>query len=509
MSLSTHENLTAMSDLLYLVSRELDETVRLKEVIGPVIKKVGEELGEVRLALSLYNSETGRLEMEETYGLTEAQRLRGTYRLGEGVTGKVFAEGQPKVVPDILENKEILHKVIAKNLHGYRNPSFLCVPVKLDGRVIGTLSAVLNGCHQDILQEALKFFAVIASLIARAVHLRQLDEDRQRLREQLKEKFKPENIIGHSKAMREVYAQIAQVSASDATVLLRGESGVGKELVAGAIHYHGPRANKPFIKVNCAALPESLLESELFGHEKGAFTGAIRQRIGRFEKAHGGTLFLDEIGDFSPAIQVSLLRAIQEREIQRVGGERSFKTDVRIIAATNRNLETLMQQNRFRQDLYYRLNVFPIVIPPLRERKEDINPLADFFVEKYATRHRKRVIRITTPVLNALLTYQWPGNVRELGNCIERAVLVCQNPYIQESDLPPSIQTASTSGTENVGTLKAILESKEKEIISEAVIAARGNLAEAARHLGISERIMGLRVKKYRLDWRAYRCRGN
>ena len=288
-------------------------------------------------------------------------------------------------------------------------------------------------------------------------------------------------------------------------MLLLGESGVGKELVASALHYHGPRKKKPFIKVNCAALPENILESELFGHERGAFTGAIRQRLGRFEQAQGGTLFLDEIGDFSPGIQVKLLRALQEREFQRVGGDQTIKVDVRIITATNRNLESLMDTGQFRQDLFYRLNVFPIRIPPLRDRREDINVLADFFIDRFNKKTGKNIRRISTPSLNALLTYQWPGNVRELENCIERAILVCEGSSIHESHLPPSIQTAATSNTSHMGTLKAALEGREKEIISDAIIEASGNMARAARSLGLTERIMGLRVKKYGLNPRVYR----
>ena len=306
--------------------------------------------------------------------------------------------------------------------------------------------------------------------------------------------------------MQGVYDLIAQVSRSDTTVLIRGESGTGKELVANAIHYNSLRSGKPFIKVNCAALPETILESELFGHEKGAFTGALAQRKGRFELADGGTIFLDEVGDFSPATQIKLLRVLQEREFERVGGIGSMRVDVRVIAATNRNLEDLITQDKFRQDLYYRLNVFPIHIPPLRERRSDILLLADHFVEKYSQRNHKHVRRISTPAIDMLVAYHWPGNVRELENCVERAVLLSQDDVIHGHHLPPSLQTAEASGTVPAATLPAMLDNLEREMILDALKSARGNMAKAARQLGISERLMGLRVKRYDIDSRRFRA---
>ena len=251
--------------------------------------------------------------------------------------------------------------------------------------------------------------------------------------------------------------------------------------------------------MNCAALPEGVIESELFGHEKGAFTGAVAARKGRFELAQGGTLFLDEIGDLSPAMQIKLLRVLQEREFERVGGTTTIKADVRMIAATNRNLEELIETGQFRQDLYYRLNVFPIHIPPLRERRTDILLLADYFVERYSRQNHKNVRRISTPAIDMLMAYHWPGNVRELENCIERAVLLSEDEVIHGHHLPPSLQTAESSGTVPRGTLAAALETVERELLMEALKSARGNMAGAAATLGITERIMGLRVRKYQI----------
>lgn len=490
-------------ELLHRISLMMDGAANRADIIKPVLQEIGPHLEQARLAVSLLNRDTGYIEMEEAFGLSEEQLKVGRYRKGEGITGNVVKTGKPAVLVDVKENPVFLNRT--SDRQSFINPGFVCVPIKLEGKIIGTFSGMWERTDEAQVHEVARLFAVIASLIAGAVRFRQIDEEKQRLQNQLQEKYRPKNIIGNSKPMRQLYMQMGQVSKSDTTVLLRGESGVGKELVASAIHYSSNRVKGPFVKVNCAALPENILESELFGHERGAFTGAIRQRAGRFEQAHGGTLFLDEIGDFSPGMQVSLLRALQEKEFHRVGGDRPIRVDVRIIAATNRDLEALMVEELFRADLYYRLAVFPISIPPLRARKEDINTLCDYFVEKYNSTADTKVRRITTPALNALMTYQWPGNVRELQNCIERAILVADGPVIQESDLPPSLQTASTSDTRTEGRLQAILESKEKEIISETIIETRGNMARAARMLGITERQMGCRVKKYQINPKAYR----
>ena len=286
---------------------------------------------------------------------------------------------------------------------------------------------------------------------------------------------------------------------------MRGESGVGKELVAEAIHAASPRAKKPFIAVNCAALPENLIESELFGHERGAFTGAMKQRKGRFELAHGGTIFLDEVGELPLGAQAKFLRVLQESTLERVGGDAVLRIDVRVIAATNRPLEDMLEAGKFRQDLFYRLNVFPIFIPPLRERKSDILALADHFAEKYATRLGKPIARISTPAIDMLMSYHWPGNVRELENVIERAVLVSQDAVIHGYHLPASLQTGAATATTPDGTLEAALTSFEREMLVEALKASAGNMAAAARQLGITERQMGLRVRKYGILPEAFR----
>jgi Nif-specific regulatory protein len=304
-------------------------------------------------------------------------------------------------------------------------------------------------------------------------------------------------MVGTSNAMKGVYRLVEQVADSNATVLIRGESGTGKDLVAHAIHYNSTRGNKPFVKVNCTALPETLLESELFGHEKGAFTGAIERKIGRFEKANGGTIFLDEIGDFSINLQVKLLRIIQFREFERVGGNETIKANVRIIVATNKNLEEQIKEKLFREDLYYRINVFPIYLPPLRERKDDIMLLADYFLEQFSKENNKRITRISTPAIEMLTSYHWPGNIRELENCIERAVLLCNEDVIRSEHLPPSLQMIRKSKTSFNRSLAEIVENKEKELIIDALKKCGGQQRNAAKELGLTDRILGYKIKKY------------
>ncbi|MCC7383343.1 MAG: sigma 54-interacting transcriptional regulator [Deltaproteobacteria bacterium] len=315
----------------------------------------------------------------------------------------------------------------------------------------------------------------------------------------------PPEILGSSKAMRPVFEMIRQVSGSTATVLIRGESGVGKELVAEAIHRASPTAGGPLIKVNCAALPSTLLESELFGHERGAFTHALETRIGRFELAHSGSIFLDEIGDFPPSTQIALLRVLQQKELERVGSNRTIHTDVRIIAATHKNLEAMIEDGSFRRDLYYRLNVFPVHVPPLRERRTDVLLLADAFVERYARANQRDVRRISTQAIDMLMAYHWPGNVRELENCVERAVLLTEDSVIHGHHLPPTLQTATATATAPTGTLEAALFRVERDLIDDALKTARGNVAEAARALGLTERKIWLRIRRHGIDAKRYR----
>ena len=493
--------------LLFEVSQILDQSIELEQIISPVLKSVADQMNLERGTITLLNRNTGEIFIEAAYGLSDSQRDKGRYRLGEGITGTVVQTGKPMVIPDISNEPTFLNRTGARRETPLKNISFICVPIKIGNEAIGAFSCDRNFSSQMSLDEDVRLLSILASMIAQAVKLRRsIQEEKQRLLEEnlrlqarLKDRFKPANIIGNSRAMQEVFDLIAQVSKSDATVLIRGESGTGKELVAQALHYNSNRAAKAFIKVNCAALPETVIESELFGHEKGAFTGAIAERKGRFEIAHGGTIFLDEIGDLSSTTQVKLLRVLQEKEFERVGGNQTIRTNVRIIAATNRILEDLLKKRGFREDLYYRLNVFPIHIPALRDRKSDITLLADHFTEKYSTQNGKTIKRITTSAIELLTIYHWPGNVRELENCIERAVLLSADEVIHGHHLPPTLQSAESTGTQLHSTLREAVEDLERELILDALKSTRGNLAKAARLLGITERIAGLRVARYDL----------
>jgi Nif-specific regulatory protein len=312
--------------------------------------------------------------------------------------------------------------------------------------------------------------------------------------------FEYSNMIGSSVAMRQVYEQVGQVARTNATALLRGESGTGKELVARAIHKNSPRSAMPFIKVNCAALPEPLFESELFGHERGAFTGAHSRKKGRFELAQGGTLFLDEVGELSPATQAKLLRVLQSREFERLGGVTTLRTDTRIIAATNKDMEHAVREGSFREDLYYRINVFTITLPPLRDRRADIPSLAEYFLTKLAVEHQKKVSRISSGAIDVLTQYRWPGNVRELENVIERAVVVCDGSVIEERHLTPTVLEAPPRDDLENPTLEQAVERLERRMIQEALSRERGSVAAAARALGTTERVLRYKLQKLDID---------
>ncbi len=513
MSLSKIRSEISELTLLFEISQTLDQSIDLRDVLAPVLRAISKHTGMMRGTITLLDRETGEGYIEAAQGLSDEEQERGRYKLGEGITGRVIQSGRAMIVPRISEEPLFLNRTEARRELDRESISFICVPIKSGREVMGALSVDRIFEDEVALDEDVRLLTIIASMIAQAVRVRQdileerrrLMEENTRLQSELKERFQPANMVGKSNAMQAVFDMVAQVCKSDATVLIRGESGVGKELVAHAIHYNSRRANKPFIKVNCAALPESVIESELFGHEKGAFTGATAQRKGRFELANGGTIFLDEIGDLAPTTQIHLLRVLQEREFERVGGTETIKTDVRVIAATNRDLEKAMETNHFRQDLYYRLNVFPVHIPPMRERKSDVLLLANFFVEKYSKANHKNVRRISTPAIDMIMSYHWPGNVRELENCIERAVILSDDDVLHGHHLPPTLQTAEASGTNIKETLQEKLDRLEREMIIDALKDARGNRAKAAKILGISERVMGLRVDKYAITAKQYR----
>ena len=491
--------------LLHEASTLLDDAPDLTSSVQPILAALSRHMDVECATLTVLNRHTSEILVHEAIGLTEDQRQRARYRLGEGVTGRVVETGAPLVVPSIATEPLFLSRTRPLEERRDAEMAFICVPVRLGNETIGALSAERPYSQERSFDEDIRVLSILASLIAHAVRLRQFAEEEkalldenQRLQRELADRYRPANIVGNSREMAPVYEMIGQVAGSDATVLIRGESGTGKELIAQAVHYDSQRSEGPFVRVNCAALPEGLIESELFGHERGAFTGAVQQRLGRFERASGGTIFLDEIGDLPASVQVRLLRVLQEREFERVGGSRVLTADARVVAATNRDLEKDVEEGRFRTDLYYRLNVFPIHLPPLRERRTDIILLADHFIEKYNERHDRSIVRLSTPAIDLLMAYHWPGNVRELENAIERAALMADGEVIHARLLPPSLQMARP-GDKRSGPLNTQIDALEKELIIDALKANKGNRAAAARQLGITERIIGLRVGKYRL----------
>ncbi len=496
--------------LLFEISTKLSETLDLKTALKPILQMTAEHMEIHRGTLTILNRNRREIAIEEAYGLRPEERAKGKYRMGEGVTGKVIDTGQPAIIPRISEEPLFLDRTGSRKHLDKRDIAFICVPIKMGSEAIGALSADRALKEGISLEHDARLLTIIASTISQAVRLRQLaqeelekvQEENQRLQDALKSRFGSKTIVGNSKEMQAIYALIDKVCKTNTTVLILGESGVGKERVAHAIHYNSARAEKPFVKINCAALPESLIESELFGHEKGAFTGAMATRKGRFEMADKGTIFLDEMGDLPLPIQTKLLRVLQEKEFQRVGGNTTIKVDVRIITATNRDLEALMKEGKFREDLYYRLNIFPVVVPPLRERKTDIMLLADHFIEKYGAEHGKKIARVSIAATDMLMHYHWPGNVRELENCIERAIILCTDGFIHSYHLPPNLQKGDPAipGEIGGGTIKEIIIHMERELIMDELKRSRGNMAKAARALGITERMIGLRVLKYGID---------
>jgi len=537
--LIAHEQEQSSISLLAEVSRTVNNEEDISKVLRLVLFILSEHMNMLRGMVTILDKSTGEMVINESFGLSEEQSQLGRYKIGEGIIGQVVETGKPNVVPRLDEEPLFLDRTQSRVEENKEELCFICVPIMVGSEVIGTLSAdrrisvpTENGNKRrksdriDILQYYVDLLSIIAAMIAQAVRIKQLDNEEKstdatehashpehsgypiaegEFVEDVPDADRPANIIGNTKPMMSLFRMIDKISKTNATALILGESGVGKELVANAIHYKSMRNGKPFIKFNCAALPESIVESELFGHEKGAFTGAASLRRGRFELADTGTIFLDEVGELSLSTQAKLLRIIQEKEFERLGGAKTVKTDVRIIAATNRNLEEQIQQGSFREDLYYRLNIFPITVPPLRERKTDILLLADYFVEKFNTANHKGIRRISTTAIDMLMRYHWPGNVRELQNCIERAVILSEDNVIHGYHLPPSLQTAESSGTPYIGDLQQKLDSIEKEMIIEALKRTKGNMTKAAAQLGLSDRIMGLRMKKFNIDYKKFR----
>ena len=514
---SNIRNDTTELRLLFEVSQALDSVSDSSDHLQTTLNLMARYTGMMRGTLSLLEANGRDIVIVAAYGLKNSQQKRAHYTLGEGVTGKVIETGKPMIVPNVSESPLFLNRTGARDLQK-EEVSFICVPIMLSGKAVGALSADRLFADSVCLDEDMRLLQVLASLVAKSVknhldihamHAAVVEENR-RLQTLVRGKFHMDNMIAGSAAMRSVIEEMALVANSGTTVLIRGESGTGKEMVASIIHANSSRAGQAFIKVNCAALPESLIESELFGYERGAFTGAVGTRKGRIEMAHGGTLFLDEVGDMTPLTQAKLLRVLQEKEFERVGGSETIRVDVRLVAATNRDLEEMVNQGTFRQDLYYRLCVFLLILPPLRERRDDIMALSTHFIDKIGSANNRSVSCITPQAANRLMQYHWPGNIRELANVIERAIILCgKNGILDVRHLPPWLQQDAPSHApilpEDGSTLDGALAAMERRMITETLEETDGNMLKAAAKLGITTRIMGLRMKKYALNYKKFR----
>lgn len=513
---TARNNLAVYLNTIREILARLRPDLPLENNLEAVLRILSQNLGYVRNFLAIYDAHSRSLKLSLTHGPGKAAQV--SYAEGQGVTGRVLTTGEVVIVPRISEHPDFLNLAFGRSPVEMSSLAFVCVPVVHEAHddekreILGVLSVDLPTVSQDVLETHRQFLEVIAGIIAQQVA--RLQEDMAREQHLLSQGlsmaepgFSPQNIVFVSKSMRLVLQQISQVAPSRATVLLRGESGTGKELLAEAIHKVSPRSSKPLVRLNCAALPAELVESELFGYEKGAFTGAVQNKKGRFELAHQGTLFLDEIGELSLDAQAKVLRAVQEREIQRLGSEQTISVDTRLICATNRSLEELLAAGKFRKDLFYRINVFPVYVQPLRERREDILPLAEHFLHLFAQEYGKQIKRISTPALDLLNQYHWPGNARELRNCIERAVLVCTEEVIRTYHLSPTLQTAESSATDTNLSFGEAVAKFEQEIIVDALKKARGNMLQAARDLRISYRIVNYKIKKYGIDPKKFAMR--
>lgn len=501
--------LALLRELVELVNGDGDVAERLEQALA----LMAAHLPLIHSTVTLVDPRSGEIRINAAFGLNPAERRRGRYLQGEGVTGRVIAGGRAMCVCDAGSEPLFLNKTRSRDLKRQR-VSFLCVPIRLHDQVVGALSVDHLPVDAATLDDELHLLQIIAALLAHTAL-----ESQDRMAEAASARERPRGFVGNSEAMHQVYAQIAQVGPSPATVFLQGESGTGKELAARAIHAASPRSGGPFVSINCAALPETLIESELFGHERGAFTGAAQTRKGRFELARGGTLFLDEVGELSLLTQAKLLRVLQERAFERLGGMETLRADVRIIAATNRDLERMVAEGGFRRDLFYRLNVFPIVLPPLRERQEDILPLAAHFLGRFSAAGGHGRAHLSLAVMDMLQRYAWPGNIRELQNVMERAALLLgSGRVVLPQHLPPALHGPRVSGGPSAdgrqegggslpgGSLAARLEEVERASIEEALKSCGGHMGKAAAALGLTERVMALRLKKYGISYKSFRA---
>ncbi|PWI33877.1 nif-specific transcriptional activator NifA [Vibrio albus] len=503
---------------MYKISSQLNVSLDYASSTNQVLKILHDECNLLCGMLAIRDTERDIMLVKSVHSPipgNASEEKQITYKAGEGIIGEVMNRGHSIVIRNLGDDMRFADKLA---LYDYDKP-FICVPLKdSSSRIIGALSAQPSNSSDQEITVLNKFLEMIANLIAKNLQLayqvktkeKQLVNERDGLRRKVRNNYSFDNLVGHTKPMRQVFDQIRLVSRWDSTVLVRGESGTGKELIANAIHYNSPRANNTFVKLNCAALPDNLLESELFGHEKGAFTGAVKQRKGRFEMAHNGTIFLDEIGETSPAFQAKLLRVLQEKEFERVGGTDTISVDVRIIAATNRNLEEEVNEGNFREDLYYRLNVMPMYLPALRERIQDIPDLTEFMLANLGKKQQRK-LSINDDALRTMMSYPWPGNVRELENTLERAAVLSESGLITpdlisfpqfEPTTPqvkaPMMNTPAKTVSEPIS--KETRANDERQAVINALEQSGWVKAKAARLLNMTPRQIAYRIQVMNIE---------
>lgn len=494
-------------DVLYETAKLISDQTQLETSLEKSLASLSKSLYLDNCVVYIIEDE--KLKIYAAHNFNRHQKRLSEYKIGEGATGLAAESKEPIVVENIHNN------ILFLNKSGHKNPetlSYIAVPMIVENDLVGVVGATLTRKTVMDFEEVVRLLTICSSLYGQAIVSHDMIEQEKERLTDLKLYYKMEwdakvhnfgDIIGQSPKMKQVFNVIERIAQSSVTVLVRGETGTGKELVAAAIHKRSKRAEEPFVKLNCAAISDTLIESELFGHEKGAFTDAKEMRKGRFELADGGTLFLDEIGDISASAQVKLLRVLQEREFERVGGSKTVKVNVRLIAATNRNLEQMVKDGEFREDLFYRLNVIPIDLPPLRERGDDVRLLVNFFLERSMKNHKKKVT-ITDSAMDILMRYPWPGNIRELENTIERIVLMSDESGISADDMRlmlPALKSENllTQCKDVDSQGEKTLDDLEKEAIINALERYDGSSSEAAKSLGISVRQIKYKVEKYGL----------
>lgn len=491
------------------VSMVLTASFVPEDNLGKVMTILSERLDMQRGCVFLLDKDSQQLRIVASHGLAPEEISKGKYRIGEGIVGQVIETGSEVLIPDIGEDPRFLNKTGSRISR--EGISFISVPVRLEDETFGVITVDrIYAREHGSMEDDLRVLRIISSLMAQFLKLldryHRSEKEKARLKVQLEDRYNFPNIIGVSEKFQSVLKTVVKVADTEATVLLLGESGTGKELIARTLHYQSRRADSPYVAVNCATLPENLIEAELFGVEKGAYTGASAQRAGRFELAAGGTIFLDEIGELPIEVQAKLLRVLQERVFERVGSSKSRQANVRVITATNRKLEEEIIKGTFREDLYWRLNVVPIVLPPLRERRDDIGPLIRFYTEKFCAEYSKQIM-VAPDAMEEFSRYDWPGNIRELANTMERLVIMNDCDMLEAAMLPSNLRKSMPGGgvappanghpDGPCGGLCGEVEVLEREKI---IIALKDNnyvQIRAARALGITPRQLGYRIKKY------------